>query len=177
MSCAYKGAQHIKLADKALGRRHLPQTPIKATLAVHIHFCACIGVGCAAESVPLEAPPPFLGHSVGEGYHATFPQLRNMLFLVFVSAGNKVYLCPLAGFEVGSKSVEPPLEPLPALRWKGVLALEEGGFQHLNGVPAEVPPLEGGFQKGSSRGSSTGSTSTFAALHPCFSHYCAIFSP
>ena len=39
---------------------------------------------------------PSLGHLVGGGYRATSPQLRNMLFLVFVGVGNKVYHCPLA---------------------------------------------------------------------------------
>ena len=64
----------------------------------HKDTLLCIPLLCGVRRWKRSAgtPAPFLGHSVGGGYHATSPQLRNMLFRVFVGVGNKVYHCPVA---------------------------------------------------------------------------------
>ena len=60
-------------------------------------FRSCLGRGWIW-GAPLEAlrwnPPPILAHMVGGGYHYTFTRAANMLCMVFVCGGNKVYRCP-----------------------------------------------------------------------------------
>ena len=47
------------------------------------------GVPCWKRSAGT--PPPLLGQSLSGAYNASSTQLRNMLFVVFVGVGTKVY--------------------------------------------------------------------------------------